>query len=89
MLIASNFCFSVAILALASLAFTAATAPGCAPAASPAECSDQALAEIEARYSAELVAACYGKAASVAECEDAPPIVAKYDGLRKDWLQCR
>lgn len=35
MLIASNVSFTVAAIALASLCFTAATAPGCAPAEHP------------------------------------------------------
>lgn len=63
---------------------------GCAlfGAEEPEQCSDEALAELEGKFAAELLATCH-EAPSIAECPGAEEVIEKYDALRKDWTQCR
>jgi hypothetical protein len=51
------------------------------------ECSDAMLAEIDARYTAELILACNGQ--HLDDCEAFPAIRDQYDALREEWVQCR
>jgi len=51
------------------------------------DCSEARLAEIEAAYVAEAVLACRGQ--EVETCDALPEIRERYDGLRKEWVQCR
>jgi hypothetical protein len=64
----------------------------CGAAQNP-KCPDVALATIEARYVAEVVAACqdYGGEGEppVEECPDYPRLSDKYDAMRKEWVECR
>lgn len=74
------------LLILALALALAACQPISAPHA-PAACSDAALIEIEARYIAEIVAACEGQ--SYDDCDARPAIDARYDRLRSEWVYCR
>lgn len=60
---------------------------GACAASQSRDCSEARLAEIEAAYVAEAVAACRGQ--EIAECEALPAIRDKYDALREGWVQCR
>ena len=60
---------------------------GCSQAAQRPACSPEYLAEIEAAYVAEAVAACRGQ--QVETCDALPEIRARYDALREEWVQCR
>jgi hypothetical protein len=59
----------------------------CSHAAQRPACSPEYLAEIEAAYVAEAVAACRGQ--KVETCDALPEIRARYDALREEWVQCR
>ena len=59
----------------------------CAASTPNPACAEARLAEIEAAYVAEAVLACRGQ--EVETCEELPAIREKYDGLRKEWVQCR
>lgn len=50
-------------------------------------CSEQTLAQIEAAYVAEAVAACKGK--TVETCPELPAIEKKYSTQREEWVSCR
>lgn len=61
---------------------------GCSEVQAPEDCSDAALAELEGKFATELLLTC-SDYRSVAECPGAPDVIAKYDGLRKEWTECR
>ena len=59
----------------------------CAASTPNPACAEARLAEIEAAYVAEAVLACRGQ--DVETCKELPEIRERYDGLRKEWVQCR
>jgi hypothetical protein len=75
------------ILAAICFGMTGGPACGATQHAERAECSDAALAQIEAAYVAELLERCDGY--HLDECPEREAIDAKYDALRKEWVQCR
>ena len=61
------------------------TLTGCG-AAQHSACNYDRLAEIEASYVEEVVAACFDQ--SYADCPARPAIDAKYDAIREQWVVC-
>ena len=59
---------------------------GCAHSERP-QCSDAALAKIEAAYVAEAVQACAGY--TYETCPVLPEIRRKYAEKRKEWIRCQ
>ena len=59
----------------------------CEGANTPAKCSDATLAELETKRVAEVVAVCAGN--TVDTCPEYAEIDAKYEALRKDWVECQ
>lgn len=77
---------AIVLAAAAATIVTAMLTMSCKP-ERPA-CQPQRLAEIEAAYVAEAVAACRD-AGTLEACAELPEIEARYAQKREEWIQCR